>query len=100
MISVVTTLEGDLAKLAKLPTRELWSRQIWESLVCYANAPDDRSGAFPEKLATFKTALTRCMDWIGGVDEDLGECRDIKEGSSLNDLEARYRVDIRRVLTW
>jgi len=40
------------------------------------------------------------MDWIGGVDEDLEECRDIKAGTSLNDLEGRYRADIRRVLTW
>lgn len=89
-----------MAKLAKLPARKLWSRQIWESLVCYANAPDDRGRASPQKLATFKAVLTRCMDWIGGVDEDLGECGDIKEGTSLNDLEARYREDIRRVLTW
>jgi hypothetical protein len=40
------------------------------------------------------------MDWIGGVDDDIGECRDVKAGTSLSDLETRYRADIRRVLTW
>jgi hypothetical protein len=89
-----------LAKLAKLPSRKLWSRRIWESLVCYANESDDRGRASPQNLRDFKSVLTRCMDWIGGVDEDLEGCSDIKAGTSLNDLEARYRADIRRVLTW
>jgi hypothetical protein len=40
------------------------------------------------------------MDWIGGVDEDIEQCRDVKSGASLNVLAARYRPDIRQVLTW
>jgi hypothetical protein len=78
----------------------VWSRRIWGNLVCYANAQDDRGKAAPQKVRDFKTILSKCMDWLGGVDDDIGECRDIKGGTSLSDLEARYRADIRRVLTW
>jgi hypothetical protein len=100
MLSVVTTLGADLAKLAKLPARKLWSRRIWGSLVCYANAQDDRGKAAPQEVRDFQTLISNCMDWIGGVDEDIEGCLDKKEGTSLNDLEARHRADIRRVLTW
>ncbi len=89
-----------MPKLAKLPSRKLWSLRIWESLVCYANTPGDRGKAAPQRVRGFQTILSKCMDWIGGVDDDIAECRDIKEGTSLNDLEARYRADIWRVLTW
>jgi hypothetical protein len=44
--------------------------------------------------------LSECMNWIGGGDEDVEACLDMKEGASLNDLETRYRADIRRVLAW
>jgi hypothetical protein len=88
-----------VAKLAKLPTSRL-ARQIWESLVSYANAPDDRGRASPEMLEAFKAALSRCMNLISGCDEDLENCGDIKGGASLSGLAVRYRPDIRRVLTW
>ena len=91
---------ADLAKLAKLQTRKQWSRRIWESLVCYANAQDDRGKAALQKVRAFKTMLSECMNWIGGGDEDVEACLDMKEGASLNDLETRYRADIKRVLTW
>ncbi len=89
-----------MAKLAKLPTRKQWSRQIWERLVCYANAQDDRGKAASQKVRYFQPLLSNCMDWIGGDKDDIAECRDMKDGTSLDDLEARYRTDIRRVLTW
>jgi hypothetical protein len=89
-----------LAKLAKLQTRKQWSREIWESLVCYANDQDDRGKAALQKVRDFKTMLSECMNWIGGGNEDVEACLDMKEGASLNDLETRYRADIRRVLTW
>jgi hypothetical protein len=85
-----------LAKLAKLPTRKLLSRRIWGSLVSYANAQDDRGKAAPH----FQTLLSNCMDWIGGDKDDIAECRDMRDGTSLNDLASRHRTDIRRVLTW
>jgi hypothetical protein len=91
---------ADLAKLAKLQTQKQWSWRIWESLVCYANAQDDRGKAALQKVGDFKTMLSECMNWIGGGNEDVEACLDMKEGASLNDLETRYRADIRRVLTW
>ena len=89
-----------MPKLAKLPSRKLWSLRIWESLVCYANTPGDRGKAAPQKIRGFQTILSKCMDWIGGVDDDIAECRDIKGSTSLNDLEVRYRADVQRVLAW
>src|SRR6266851_7073384 len=88
-----------MAKLAKLRLRELRSWRIWESLVRYANVPDDRSGR-ASNAEEFQALLSNCMDWIGGTNEDIAECGDFKEGTSLLDLEARYRADIRRALTW
>lgn len=44
--------------------------------------------------------LSECMNWIGGGDEDVQACLDMKGGASLNELETRHRADIRRVLTW
>src|SRR4051812_20632950 len=40
------------------------------------------------------------MNWIGGGDDDIRNCRDIKDGASFNELELRYRADITRVLAW
>jgi hypothetical protein len=88
-----------LAKVAKLRVRRLWPRQIWASLVEYANAEDEQ-GKAPHRVQEFETVLRKCMDWIGGENEDIGECRDIKQGVSVHELEARYSADIRRVLTW
>jgi hypothetical protein len=85
-----------LAKLAKLPTRKLLSRRIWGSLVSFANAQNDRGKTVPH----FQTLLSNCMDWIGGGKDDIAECRDMRDGTSLNDLASRHRTDIRRVLTW
>lgn len=89
-----------MAKLAKLQTRKQWPRRIWASLVCYANAQDDRGKAALQKVRDFQTILSECMNWIGGGNEDVEACLDMKEGAPLNDLETRYRADIRRVLTW
>lgn len=89
-----------MAKLAKLHARKQWSRRIWGSLVSYANAQDDRGKAAPRKVRAFHALLCNCMDWIGGGDDDIGECREMKNGTSLNDVESRYRADIRRVLAW
>jgi len=89
-----------LTKLAKLPTREQWSRRVWGSLISYTNAEDDRGKAAPKRIREFRTMLSECMNWIGGGDEDIGGCRDIKDDVSLGDLQVRYHADIRRVLTW
>jgi hypothetical protein len=89
-----------MAKLAKLPARKLRSWRIWGRLVCYANTQDDPGKAVQQKVRDFQTILSMCMDWIGGVDDDIGECRDLRDGASLQGLEARYRADIRRVLAW
>lgn len=40
------------------------------------------------------------MDWIGGGNEDIAQCGDMKDGTPFNDLAIRHRLDIRRVLTW
>jgi hypothetical protein len=88
-----------MAKLAKLRLREQRSWRIWESLARYANAPDGRSRA-GSNAQEFQGLLSMCMDWIGGVDDDIAECGDLKDGASLSDLEAGYRADVRRVLVW
>lgn len=93
-------LEVDLAKLAKLPARKQWSRRIWGGLVCYTNTQDDRGKAASQKVRDFQTMLSECMNWIGGDAEDIDNCMDVKGGASLDDLEARYRADIERVLSW
>ena len=89
-----------MAKLAKLPTRKQWTRRIWESLVGYANAQEDRGKAALQKVRDFQRMLSECMNWIGGGDEDVEACLEMNEGASLNDLETRHRADIRRVLAW
>jgi hypothetical protein len=80
--------------------RKLLSRRIWGSLVCYANALDDRGKAPSQKVRDFQTLLRDCMDWIGGDKDDIAECRDMSDGTPLNDLASRHRADIRRVLAW
>jgi len=87
-----------MAKVAKLRRRESQSWRIWETLVRYANTPDDRTKAAQER--DFETLLSYGMNWIGGAKEDIAECRDFKDCASLTALEARYRTDIRRVLAW
>lgn len=92
-----------MAKVAKLHQRKERCQQIWEGLVRYANARDDQSnrGRRPTRSERdFQAVLSMCMDWIGGVDDDLEECKDIKNGATLADLEVRYRADIKRVLAW
>jgi hypothetical protein len=86
-----------LAKLGKLRARKRSCRRIWESLVRYANAGDSTSSL---QMQDFRKLVNNCMDWIGGVDEDIKQCRDVKGGTSLNVLAIRYRPDIKRVLAW
>jgi hypothetical protein len=40
------------------------------------------------------------MNWLGGDNDDIAECRDIKNGASLNTLGARHHEEVRRVLVW
>lgn len=88
-----------MAELAKLRLRKRRSWRIWESLVSYANAHDDRSRA-ASKEQDVQALFSNCMDWVGGDKDDIAECRDMRDGSSMTDLAIRYRSDIRRVLTW
>jgi hypothetical protein len=88
-----------MAKLAKLQLRQLRSWRIWKSLARYSNAQDNQSKAVVHEQE-FQTLLSDCMDWVGGDKDDIAECRDMRDGSSMNDLAIRYRSDIRRVLTW
>ena len=73
-----------MAKVAKLRRRESQSWRIWETLVRYANAPDDRTKAAQER--DFETLVSYCMNWIGGDKEDIAECRDFKDCASLTAL--------------
>jgi hypothetical protein len=88
-----------MAKLAKLRSGEPHTWKIWEGLVRYANVQDDPRGA-TSNAEEFQVLLGDCMDRIGGAKEDIAECRDVKDGASLTELEARYRADVRRVLAW
>jgi len=40
------------------------------------------------------------MNWIGGETSDIPECKDMKDGATLADLEVRYRAEIERVFAW
>ncbi len=88
-----------MAKLAKLRRRESLSWRIWETLARYANTQNGRCIGHAQER-DFQTLLSNCMNWIGGDKDDIAECRDLGDGTPLNDLEIRYRPDIRRVLTW
>jgi hypothetical protein len=88
-----------LAKLAKLRERNFWCRRIWQSLARYANTGDG-TGTSPQQVQDFQKLASNGMDWIGGVDDDIRECLDVKGGASLKVLATRYRPDIRRILTW
>ncbi len=90
-----------MAKVAKLRIRKEWLWRIWEGIVRYANGNDDQSNqASIRRLRDFRTLVVECMNWIGGTDDDIEECMDIKDGATLTDLEVQYRADIKRVLAW
>jgi hypothetical protein len=57
-------------------------KDIWESLVGYANS------------------VSHGLGWIRGAGDDLENCKDIQAGSSMESLAARYLPDLRHVLTW
>jgi ribosomal protein L24E len=88
-----------MARLAKLRRRESLSWRIWETLARYAYARDDRSGGFLQER-DFQALISNCMDWVGGDKDDIADCRDMRDGSPLNDLAIQYRPDIRLVLAW
>jgi hypothetical protein len=92
-----------LRRLAKLQTRREWLRDIWESLVHYANTEDDqsnRSQTSGQKVQAFQEVLIRCMNWIGGEVDDIAACKDMKDGAGLGELERRHRVRITGLLMW
>ncbi len=81
--------------------RSAEGRRLWEMLVSYVNAPD------PETAKSFAPLVNQAMEWIGGegVDShgnlnDLGTCRDLHSGATLDSLALVYREDIRGLLTW
>ena len=88
-----------MGRLAKLHQRRDWRNRSWESLVNYANSTSD-VGSVHSQEKTFRKMLLECMNWLGGEDEDIEECNDMKNASSVSDLAAHHRPNIRQVLVW
>lgn len=78
-----------MARAKKQRRRRDWEDDIWSALIDFANAGRD-----------FRKLVRLCLEWINGDIDDLELCRDIKAGSALDELAARYRDDMRLVLAW
>ena len=84
--------------------RDEWARQLWDSLISYANASDS------EATAAFTLLVNAGMEWIGGKGtdshgnlNDLAQCIDIHEAKGVQQLDAmanNYLPKIRELLTW
>jgi hypothetical protein len=65
-------------------------KRIWSALVEYGNTGKG-----------FERLVNDGLDWIGGdAEADLEQSEDIKAGGSLETLAARYRENVRTLLTW